>query len=514
MGLASAFQRLLGGHPSNSKAPPAAASMTTSGRPAPQAALGGHGLDAASSGRRMKAFRPSREHINRLIASAGPTTVARARYLVRNSGYAVNAVDAWTSHAVGTGIKPNPSPRSLSGTERDRLMRKFRRWTDEADADGVTDFYGLQRNIARECFIAGEVFVRFRLRRREDGLEVPLQLQVLPAEMLDTSFNLEPPSGNIVRNGIEFDALGRRVAYHFWKVHPGDTSPSDGTLRTIVPASEILHIYDPLEAQQVRGLSRLTPAIVKLFMLDAYDDAELDRKKTAAMFAGFVKRNADGGDPFEEDEGEGVEGYGPEQAPRAGLLPMEPGLIQYLDDGEEIQWASPADVGGSYEAFQYRTLMQIAAAMGVPYMFLTGDMVKANYSNTRAALLDFRRRVEAFQHGVLVFQFCRAVWARWLDLAILTGSKISARGEDLADLEQPDWLPPRWEWMDPQKDANAEIAQINAKLKSRTQALAERGCDAEQVDQEIAEDQAREKRLGLASSPAPSTGPAYGDENV
>jgi lambda family phage portal protein len=506
MGLASAIQRLLGGHSNNSKAPPAPASITTSGRPAPRAnGFGGQGLDAAGTGRRLRSFRPSRQHINQLIASAGPTTVARARYLVRNNGYAVNAVDAWTSHAVGTGIKPNPSPRSLSGTERDRLMRKFRRWTDDADADGATDFYGLQRNIARECFIAGEVFVRFRLRRREDGLEVPLQLQVLPAEMLDVSFNLEPPSGNIVRNGIEFDALGRRVAYHFWKVHPGDTSPSDGTMRTVVPASEILHIYDPLEAQQVRGLSRLTPAIVKLFMLDAYDDAELDRKKTAAMFAGFVKRNVDGRDPFAEDGDEEPEAAGPSPH-TGGLLPMEPGLIQYLDEGEEIQWAAPADVGGSYEAFQYRTLMQIAAALGVPYMFLTGDMVKANYSNTRAALLDFRRRVEAFQHGVLVFQFCRAVWARWLDLAILTGSKVSARGEDMADLEQPDWLPPRWEWMDPQKDANAEIAQINAKLKSRTQALAERGCDAEQVDQEIAEDQAREKRLGLA--------PAYGDENV
>ena len=36
---------------------------------------------------------------------------------------------------------------------------------------------------------------------------------------------------------------------------------------------------------------------------------------------------------------------------------------------------------------------------------------------------------------------------------------------------------------------------IDAKLKSRTQAVAERGYDAAQVDQEIAEDQQREERL-------------------
>ena len=60
------------------------------------------------------------------------------------------------------------------------------------------------------------------------------------------------------------------------------------------------------------------------------------------------------------------------------------------------------------------------------------------------------------------------------------------------------WLPPKWEWVDPLKDARAEIEQIEAGLKSRTQALAERGYDAEQVDAEIAADKAREQSLGLS----------------
>ena len=59
------------------------------------------------------------------------------------------------------------------------------------------------------------------------------------------------------------------------------------------------------------------------------------------------------------------------------------------------------------------------------------------------------------------------------------------------------WLPPKWDWTDPLKDARAEIEQIEAGLKSRTQALAERGYDAEQVDAEIAADKAREQSLGL-----------------
>lgn len=72
------------------------------------------------------------------------------------------------------------------------------------------------------------------------------------------------------------------------------------------------------------------------------------------------------------------------------------------------------------------------------------------------------------------------------------------------------WLPPKWDWVDPLKDARAEIEQIDAGLKSRTQALAERGFDAEQVDGEIAADRDREQRLGLSFGSPPSPPPGSG----
>ena len=59
-----------------------------------------------------------------------------------------------------------------------------------------------------------------------------------------------------------------------------------------VPASEIMHLFRPLRPGQIRGEPWLARALVKLNELDQYDDAELVRKKTAAMFAGFVTRLA------------------------------------------------------------------------------------------------------------------------------------------------------------------------------------------------------------------------------
>jgi lambda family phage portal protein len=186
-----------------------------------------------------------------------------------------------------------------------------------------------------------------------------------------------------------------------------------------------------------------------------------------------------------------------------------------LAPGEEIQTSTPADVGQTYEPFQYRTLLQISAALGIPYAYLSNDMLKANYSNSRMALLEFRRRVEAYQHAVMVWQLCRSVWVRWMDTAVMAGAL------DLPDYEERRrewlacfWRPPRWDWIDPLKDVRAEIEQMRALLKSRTQALAERGYDAEQVDAEIAADRAREQRLGLVFSSTPGAeNMAAGNDN-
>jgi hypothetical protein len=162
----------------------------------------------------------SRAHVNTLIQAAGADMTARARYLIRNNGYAANAVESWAGNAVGTGIKP--SSGIADAVLKDRVQRLWLRWTDESDAEGLTDFYGQQRRAARELFIAGEVFFRIRPRRPEDGLSVPLQLQMLPAEMLPLNHNQALDNGHRIRQGIEFDRIGRRVAYHFLRRHPGD----------------------------------------------------------------------------------------------------------------------------------------------------------------------------------------------------------------------------------------------------------------------------------------------------
>jgi lambda family phage portal protein len=377
-----------------------------------------------------------------------------------------------------------------SGRLKREIEKGWLQWTDEADSEGVTDLYGLQRRIGRELFIAGECFIRRRPRYLRDGLTVPLQLQLLPSEMCPTEYNIELESGNTVRQGIEFDRIGRRVAYHFWKVNPGDVTQSRnfGEM-TRVLVEDVLHVYDPIEAGQIRGLPRLTASIVPLWALDGYDDAEMERKRTAALFGLFIKRADPDGELFAA-EVEKKKASGEE----VSTVTLEPGTAQVLMPGEEVQFAAPADVGPNYEAFQYRMLMRICSSLGLPYASVTGDMVRANYSNQRAALLEMRRRMEALQFGVMVYQACRPLAQWFLEAADLAGTfNMPDFARDPSPYLDIKWIPPKWAWVDPLKDVQAAAIAVDNLFASRSSVIRESGDDPVQVDDEIAADQERER---------------------
>jgi len=103
-----------------------------------------------------------------------------------------------------------------------------------------------------------------------------------------------------------------------------------------------------------------------------------------------------------------------------------------------------------------------------------------------------------------------------MDMAVLSGALVMPDYDTKRRQYQACmWLPTKWDWVDPMKDASAEILQIEAGLESRTQALSERGYDAEQVEREIAAERARELALGLdfrrPGSPAQAPGQGQGN---
>lgn len=437
------------------------------------------GYDGAARGRRTDGWRAPNSSADAEIAMAGALLRDRMRDLVRNNPHAAKAVSVLVNNIVGAGI----IPRAASGNEKlDREADAlWESWSSHCDADGQLDCYGLQTLACREMVEAGEVLLRRRPRRATDGLDVPLQVQIIEADLLDGTRNGDLANGGRILQGVEFDAIGRRRAYWLFTQHPGDHAVS---LRrrldsAAVPAGDVVHLYEKQRAQ-VRGVPWGTPVMRALRDLDDWTQAELVRKKTEACVVGIV---------LGADEGE--QGIAPSVVDADGnrVEQFEPGLIAYARGGKDIKFNQPATTAAVSEWLRAQ-LHIVAAGFRLPYELLTGDLSQVNYSSIRAGLVEFRRMIDAVQWQLFIPMFCQPVWDWFTEQAWAAGR-----------LPQPKiavaWSPPRFEAVDPLKDAMADMLAMRSGTMTLAQAIARQGHNPDAVLAEIAAMNAKLDALGL-----------------
>ncbi|WGS40516.1 phage portal protein [Burkholderia sp. JSH-S8] len=450
---------------------------------------------ASTAGARAKSWRVSSAGPNAAAVQNLPLMRARARDAIRNEAWAKAAIERLVSNTIGTGIQAHPQ-------HPDDLVRKTQKqlWEDsglEIDVDERSDIAGVQTLAARAFFSDGEVLVRRRLRSPRDGLAVPMQIQLLEGDLLPMDKNEIVPGGEIV-NGVEFDADGRRVAYHLLKRHPGEYGRASMTsMQTVrVPADEIAHVFQALRPGQVRGVPVLSTVLLRLKSLDNFDDAVLFRQEVSNLFAGFITKPPTEpgmmGDPVTGGAMEyDVDGFSP-------VVSLEPGSMQELAPGEDVKFAAPPGAGTDYGAFMRQQLMAAAASVGMPYEVMTGDLRDVSDRVLRVILNEFRRSVEQIQWNVFIHQFCRKVWRWWVDACALSGAMpMPDYYRSQRDYLRVRWVPQGWPYIHPVQDVTAKRMEIRSGLASRSGAVLARGDDPEQVDRENADDLARERRLGI-----------------
>jgi lambda family phage portal protein len=459
----------------------------------------GVGFEGASQAPRLRGWKETDAAINALLQSEGDELRRRSRGLVRKNHWARCAQDSYVSNTIGTGIKPqslHPDPGV-----RKQLHELWLRWTDEADSDGTTDFYGLQAVALREMFEAGEVIARFRPRYASDGPSVPLQLQLIEAEHVPlTKFGTN--GENPIRAGIEFTPYGKRAAYWIHPEHPGLGAFAlnvGGNEPKRVPADSVLHCFHGLRAGQYRGAPWLAPVMVTLYELDQFIDAVLVRQKLANMFVGVEKIIGEDASVFlptnpETDPNQEDVGYGEIQG----------GTILRPDAGKEIEWSNPPAPASSLPDFVKMMLHAYASGVGLPYTLINWDSSDTNYSSMRGELLECRRRIEQLQWGCVIFQFCRPTHRRWINDAVIAGKLPKPRNQQEWDwLYATRWRTPKWAWVDQLKEVLAAKELVRCSFGSHSGVIHELGDDPEQVAADIAADNELHDRLGIVSDADP-----------
>ncbi|MBF0095541.1 MAG: phage portal protein, partial [Alphaproteobacteria bacterium] len=282
--------------------------------------------------------------LNGSIQSGATTAARRAGWYARNNPWVSAAVQSLAANAVGAGIKPRS--RHPDAKVRNTLHSLWDRWTDRADAAGLTDFYGLQSLAFRAMVESGESFARLRVA--EDVSPLPLTINLLDREQVPMDLHRDIGGSARIRAGIEFDGSGRRVAYHCYANRPGDALGPLSLDTVRLPAGDVANLFQPLAPGQVRGITWLAPVLLRVHELDQYEDAALVKAKVAALFTGFI-RDPDGTVAGFND-GSGI----------GGVLQvgMEPGSLIPLPPGADIQFSDPADPGdyGAYTKTHIRAI--------------------------------------------------------------------------------------------------------------------------------------------------------------
>lgn len=437
------------------------------------------GYDAAQKGRRGGRWSPGSLSVNEEHKSARQTLRDRSRDLVRNNPYTKRAIEGLADNLIGTGIRPAP----INGTKlSERKIKKL--WNDWADRtwcdyDGKNNLYGLQHLAATTLLESGEVLV-IRRRSSDSRLPIPIQLQVLEGDYIDTTRDrITTVGGGEVRQGVEFDGNGRRVAYWLYQRHPGDGWWTESRR---VPVEDVLHIYPVTRPGQIRGVPVGTSSMVRIKDFDEYEDAQLMRQKIAACLAMVVSDDLDQGSPSDSN----IDDFDR----------LEPGAIIKARPGQTITTVSPPAADG-YDVYTRTVLRAVAAGYGVTYEMMTGDLSNVNFSSARMGWIEFSRLITRVQELVLIPQMCTPLWDWFLDAAVLgmqirEGQKVDAT-----------WTSPRREMIDPSKEVRGMKELVRSGFGSWQEIVRQLGYDPDEVLDQLKKDKEAFEAAGLAHEWSP-----------
>ncbi len=464
---------------------------------------------ASTIARDVAAWRPTRRSADADILRDLPELVGRSRDLDRNSGYAASGSRTVLDNVLGSGLRLIPRPDFVA-------LGKTRDWADEwaRKTRALWDSYYWTTACHAADTLTGDQLTALTLRAAMgNGEAIGLPLWIPDRDDWSTkmqtveSDRLSNPAGETERlafhGGIEFDAYGAPIAYHFRTTHPGDAMLAFGDgfgrweripRKTPFGRLRVLHVFDSERSGQSRGKPLLAAVLPKFKNLDRYEQAELQAALVNSLIAAFVTTPVtpeEVSDWFAKDRDSYL------KARDEHAVKLDSGTIATLFPGDRIDAFLPARPATAFDSFMVAGLRGIALAWDLPYELLVKDWSRLNYVTARAALAEawrsFMRR-----RDWLTTTWMDPWYALWLEEAVNAG-KIEAPGfySSRAAWTRCRWIGPGRATLDPTKEVTAAADRIRANLSTLEDECAELGRDWREVLEQRASERKYAAALGL-----------------
>lgn len=491
------------------------------GHPVPSASL-----DSGAFRGSLKNYLPTRVHGRDLAAFERNLTMSRVDDLYGNDGIAKSGVNSIATNVIGTGLTPQsviPAKRlgidpAAAKDVSDQMEWLWSEWCGQAHYRDQMGFEDLQMLGLRSLIRNGEL-VHLPVMEERPGSRFALRIQDIRPSRLRTPWDKQ--FDPLLHDGVELTPTGVPLAY--WIANPtpspfpggaiiDDSALTSGAFRR-VPARlghrrGMFHIFRAESEEQFRGTSCLAPAVKFFRHLNDSIDYELMAQVLAAAFPVFVGL---------ENGPQSLPGYVDEETDGTGdqkryYQDIPPGGIMYGNKGEKPEVLESKRPSANFLNFCELVLRILASALEIPYEVLTKDFSKTTYSSARAALLEAWRVYEVYR-SFFVRHYCQPIWTMVQEEAWLRGYLQLPKGSPdfyagLTYWCNTRWIGPARGYIDPTKEIAANIAAIEAGLMTRSEAIAERGGDFDEVSEQLANEQARLKELGVTLASAAVTTPA------
>jgi capsid protein len=380
----------------------------------------------------------------------------RSADLVRNDPLVTNALGQ-----LRRGIVANPHPVSRSA-EANEAFAAWAKACGHKHSHGT--FAGIQIMVAHHLVQDGEFFLQ-RVWTSSPWNSNGLMLAVWPARLVDKT-----RGHNYTGHEYE-DGVWTGTWFQGDSIEPGYQlyQPVFVSRRDLVWGRYVF------EGDQVDGLPRAHASIESAQQLGEFAATSLVQQKVSACVAAMVvaddqaiwSTGVDMGTRIEDQDGNAFQD-------------LQPGSIPIVYGAKAVHSMVPS----SQAAFDVRSHnARVAAGMSMTAESISGDMGQASYSSARHAILqldgvlwELDEYFDPARHQVLVW---------WREAEAMAGRDWSQ--------EVFEWLERPQQSIDPEKTAKADEIEIRLGIKSRRQAIAERGRDPEQV---FAETRAEREEFG------------------
>jgi len=416
----------------------------------------------------------------------------RSRYETENNSNLTGLFETYICDVVGT------CPRlqlSIPGASRAAV-----RWVEQSFADWCDAIdLGLKLRLMEFTTVRdGESFGIMTTNPAVDS-PVKLDLKLYEPDQVDTPFFMWSTETDFC--GGKLDQYGNVNEWHFLKYHPGSDIVNTGFEYQSVPASSVLHWYNPRRIGQLRGVPELLSSLSLFAVLRRWTKAALSAAETAANIAGVLESNIPPDDEATE-ENTAIEAMDEVDIPRNALLT--------LPYGHKANAFQPSQPTTGYRDFKTEILTEAGQPIGAPEAISTGSSANYNYSSAQLDHGKYRKRIKVRQ-GDIASRILKRLFRAWLKEALLIPGYL------------PHGLPSVGEWtlkwmfdsffpIDPEKEAKAD--QINLANNTTTYrdifARSGRNWEDEFEQQKIERDWRSSNGFsnGIAQDPIVSEGPA------